>query len=90
VNGPGSGAQDGPVVALPFPTDRLDQTLEELGLDLLVVTSKHNIRYLLGGRHHSFFDVNDASAPAAISPFCSIGGGGPIAPATSPTGMRRI
>jgi Xaa-Pro aminopeptidase len=34
--------------------------LDEAGIDLLLVTSKHNIRYLLGGYHHHFFAYMDA------------------------------
>ena len=46
--------------ALPFPQRKLDDALGELEIDLLVVTSKHNLRYLLGGHHHPFFDYSDA------------------------------
>ena len=38
----------------PFDTGRLDRLMDEQGFDVLVVTSKHNIQYLLGG-HRSFF-----------------------------------
>jgi Xaa-Pro aminopeptidase len=34
--------------------------MEEAGIDVLVVTSKHNIQYLLGGYRFFFFDVMDA------------------------------
>src|SRR4051812_46272264 len=34
--------------------------LEEARIDVLLATSKHNIRYLLGGHHHHFFDYADA------------------------------
>ena len=45
---------------LPFHRDRLDALLDEAGVDVLVATSKHNIRYLLGGHHHHFFSHMDA------------------------------
>lgn len=45
---------------LPFANAKLDALLGEAGIDLLVVTSKHNLRYLLGGYHHAFFAVSDA------------------------------
>jgi Xaa-Pro aminopeptidase len=45
---------------LPFSPEKLDGYLEEAKLDLLIVTSKHNLRYLLGGHHHPFFDYTDA------------------------------
>ena len=31
---------------LPFDADKLDRLMEEAGLDLLLVTSKHNVQYL--------------------------------------------
>jgi Xaa-Pro aminopeptidase len=46
--------------AIPFDTDRLDRLMDEAGLDVLVVTSKHNIQYLLGGYRFFFFDAMDA------------------------------
>jgi Xaa-Pro aminopeptidase len=39
---------------------RLDALLDEAGIDVLLVTSKHNIRYLLDGHHHHFFAAGDA------------------------------
>ena len=44
----------------PFDADRLDELMEEAGLDALVLTSKHNIQYLLGGYRFFFFDHFDA------------------------------
>jgi Xaa-Pro aminopeptidase len=37
----------------PFDSEHLDALMEEGGIDLVVATSKHNVRYLLGT--HSFF-----------------------------------
>ena len=45
---------------IPFSTERLDAYLDAAGIDVLVVNSKHNIQYLLGGHRHPFFDINDA------------------------------
>ena len=45
---------------IPFDTNRLDELMDEAGLDALVVTSKHNIQYLLGGYRFFFFDQFDA------------------------------
>jgi Xaa-Pro aminopeptidase len=45
---------------LPFSAEKLDRYLEEAQIDVLLATSKHNIRYLLGGHHHHFFDYADA------------------------------
>jgi len=46
--------------SIPFDTARLDRLMDEAGLDILVVTSKHNIQYLLGGYRFFFFDAMDA------------------------------
>ena len=47
---------------VPFAVDdRLDRLMDEAALDILVVTSKHNVQYLLGGhRAFNFFDYMDA------------------------------
>src|SRR5580658_3076054 len=45
---------------IPFDNDRLDALMEEAGIDALVVSSKHNIQYLLGGYRFFFFDHFDA------------------------------
>jgi Xaa-Pro aminopeptidase len=45
---------------IPFDANRLDTLMEEAGIDALVVTSKHNIQYLLGGYRFFFFDHFDA------------------------------
>src|SRR5438067_10286472 len=44
----------------PFDTERLDRLMDEAGMDLLVVTSKHNVQYLLGGHRAFFFESMDA------------------------------
>jgi Xaa-Pro aminopeptidase len=45
---------------VPFDHEKLDSLMDEAGIDALVVTSKHNIQYLLGGYRFFFFDVMDA------------------------------
>jgi len=47
-------------LSVPFDHEKLDALMDEAGLDALVVTSKHNIQYLLGGYRFFFFDVMDA------------------------------
>ena len=47
-------------LAPPFDTAKLDQLMEAAGVDLLLVTSKHNIQYLLGGHRAQFFEYIDA------------------------------
>jgi len=44
----------------PFDDRRLDELMDAAGLDALVVTSKHNVQYLLGGHRFFFFDGMDA------------------------------
>jgi Xaa-Pro aminopeptidase len=47
-------------VKAPFDWRKLDHIMEERDIDVLVVTSKHNVQYLLGGYRFFFFDVADA------------------------------
>lgn len=44
----------------PFDTVLLDSLMEERGLDLLLLSSKHNIQYMLGGYRFFMFDYMDA------------------------------
>ena len=45
---------------LPFDAAKLDNLLDEAGIDVLIATSKHNVQYLLGGYRFFFFDSMDA------------------------------
>jgi Xaa-Pro aminopeptidase len=47
-------------ITAPFDTARLDRLMDEAGLDVLFVTSKHNVQYLLGGHRAFFFESMDA------------------------------
>lgn len=47
-------------VSIPFDSDRLDILMEEAGVDVLLVTSKHNVQYMLGGHRSLFFSAMDA------------------------------
>ncbi|MBC7938857.1 MAG: hypothetical protein H7Z19_03685, partial [Chitinophagaceae bacterium] len=44
----------------PFDAAALDLLLEAVGLDLVLVTSRQSIQYLLGGYSFYFFDVKEA------------------------------
>src|ERR1700694_6014029 len=44
----------------PFDTALLDRLMDEVGIDVLVATSKHNVQYLLGGHRAFFFESMDA------------------------------
>ncbi len=46
--------------ALPYSFARLDDLMEQAGIDVLVATSKHNVQYLLGGYRFIFFSAMDA------------------------------
>ncbi len=46
--------------AIPFDRHRLDRLMDEAGIDVMLVTSKHNIRYMLGGHRAQFFSYMDA------------------------------
>ncbi|MDE1161228.1 MAG: Xaa-Pro peptidase family protein [Acidobacteriaceae bacterium] len=53
----------------PFDTNRLDQLMDEAGLDALLVTSKHSIQYLLGNYRFFFYDFMDAHGLSRYLPF---------------------
>ncbi len=53
---------------LPFDAALLDELMERAGIDVLLVTSKHNIQYLLGGYRFFFFDYSDAIGVARYLP----------------------
>lgn len=46
--------------SIPFDHRKLDRLMEEADLDVLLVSSKHNIAYLLGGYRFFFFEFMDA------------------------------
>ncbi|HZP20666.1 MAG TPA: hypothetical protein VFB16_10725, partial [Bauldia sp.] len=46
--------------SLPFDRALLDRLLDDAGIDVLLVTAKHNVHYLLGGYRFFFFDQFDA------------------------------
>ena len=45
---------------IPFDAKKLDNLLEQAGIDVLIATSKHNVGYLLGGYRFFFFETMDA------------------------------
>ncbi|MEX0852209.1 MAG: Xaa-Pro peptidase family protein [Bauldia sp.] len=58
----------GDVPVTPFDAAKLDRLLEEEGIDAVVVSSKPNIQYLLGGYRFFFFDHFDAIGPSRYLP----------------------
>ncbi len=55
-NAPSNGKQEG----APFDARLLDHLMDDAGLDVVVATSRHNVRYLMGGYTFFFFDRFDA------------------------------
>lgn len=55
-------------VAMPFRADRLDALMDAAGLDVLLVTSKHNIQYLTGGYRFYFMEYLDAIGTSRYLP----------------------
>jgi hypothetical protein len=54
--------------AIPFSTGNLDRLLDEAAIDILIVTSKHNVKYLLGGYYHFQFDYMEAIGVSRFLP----------------------
>jgi Xaa-Pro aminopeptidase len=52
----------------PFDAQRLDDLMDRHGIDVLVVTSKHNIQYLLGGYRFFLFETTDAIGTSRYLP----------------------
>ncbi|HKY10219.1 MAG TPA: Xaa-Pro peptidase family protein [Candidatus Binatia bacterium] len=53
---------------IPFDAKKLDALMDDAGIDLLLVTSKHNVQYLLGGYRFFFFDYMDALGTSRYLP----------------------
>lgn len=45
---------------LKYDAQKLDRLMDEAGLDVLLVTAKHNVRYFMGGYSFIFFSAMDA------------------------------
>lgn len=58
----------GNAAKIPFDAAKLDRLMDEAGLDLLVINSKHNVQYLLGGHRAFFFDYMDAMGVSRYLP----------------------
>ncbi|MGZ5804434.1 MAG: M24 family metallopeptidase [Xanthobacteraceae bacterium] len=63
-----STAQTSHTLSVPFDTKRLDGLMDNAGIDVLLVTSKHNVQYLLGGHRAFFFDYMDAFGTSRYLP----------------------
>jgi Xaa-Pro aminopeptidase len=54
--------------SLPFNSAHFDRLLDEAGIDILLITSKHNIQYLTGGHRFFFHDYADAIGVSRYMP----------------------
>ena len=71
--------------ALPIDVGRLDELMEAAGVDVLLVTSKHNVRYLLGGYRFQFFSTMEAIGHSRYLPVLIYFRGRPEQPPISDT-----
>jgi Xaa-Pro dipeptidase len=55
-------------IRVPFNAHMLDDAMDAAGIDVLVVTSKHNVQYLLGGYRYFFFERMDAIGQSRYLP----------------------
>ncbi len=53
---------------LKFDTSKLDDLMAEAGIEVLIINSKHNIQYLLGGYRFFFFEAADAAGLSRYLP----------------------
>jgi Xaa-Pro aminopeptidase len=65
---PADDYQPIPASRIAFDADRLDRLMDEAGMDALLVSSKHNVQYLLGGYRFFFFDYMDAIGQSRYLP----------------------
>jgi Xaa-Pro aminopeptidase len=64
-------------IAIPFDSARLDALMEEHDLDAILVTSKHNIQYLLGGYQFAFYRFAEAHGLSRYLPILCYSKGNP-------------
>ena len=62
----------------PFDTGLLDRLMETAGIDVLLLTSKHNVQYMLGGHRSFFFDYMDAIGVSRYLPVMMYPRGAPV------------
>ena len=63
--------------ALPYSFAKLDDLMEKAGIDVLLITSKHNTQYLLGGYRFIFFCAMDAIGHSRYLPVIAYVKGAP-------------
>lgn len=78
----------GQSLRVPFDASLLDASMEAAGIDVLLVTSKHNVQYLLGGYRYFFFDRMDAIGQSRYLPILIYPRGAPEKAAYFANGME--
>ena len=73
---------------LPYTFERLDDLMEQAGIDVLLVSSRHNVQYLLGGYRFFFFDHFDAIGISRYLPLLIYPRGSPERAAYVGNGME--
>jgi Xaa-Pro aminopeptidase len=64
-------------LSIPFDAGLLDRLMEQAGMDVILITSKHNVQYLLGGHRAFFFDYMDAMGVSRYLPVMAYQKGAP-------------
>ena len=62
---------------VPFDAARLDRLMDEAGIDVLLATSRHNNRYLMGGYSFLFFSAMEAIGHSRYLPVVVYAKGAP-------------
>jgi Xaa-Pro aminopeptidase len=61
----------------PFDTAQLDRLMDEAGIDVLLVNSKPNVQYVLGGHRSVFFETMDSIGVSRYLPIVIYAKGAP-------------
>ncbi len=65
----GAPGPDGPQPErMPFDHARLDAAMEDVGVDVVLSTARHNVRYLLGGYRHHYYANEEALGLSRYQP----------------------
>jgi Xaa-Pro aminopeptidase len=78
-----------PPEAIPFEHAALDRLMEDAGIDVLLATSRHNNRYLLGGYSFLFFSTMEAIGHSRYLPVVVYAKGNPERAAYVAHGMEQ-
>jgi Xaa-Pro aminopeptidase len=63
--------------AVPFDRDRLESAMREAGIDVIVASSRHSVRYLLGGYRHHYYANDEALGLSRYQPLVGYVAGSP-------------